>query len=152
MKPTIPDVGAVDVAALKVLWKDGERVFYRVSGDGAGGEPRTYMAVVPATEHPSTISLDRLAHEFGLKDHLDAPWAVRPLDLVRDHGRTMLVLDDPGAEPLQRLLGAPMELSRFLRLAAALAVALRDCTNAASFTKISILRTCWSTLPPTGSG
>ncbi len=125
MKPHIPDAGAGDVAPLQVLWEDGERVFCRVSGDDAGGERRTFMAVVPATEHPSTISLDRLAHEFGLKDHLDGPWAVRPLDLVRDRGRTMLMLDDPGAEPLQRLLGAPMELSRFLRLAAALAAALR---------------------------
>ena len=36
-----------------------------------------------------------------------------------------LVLEDPGAEPLEPLLGAPMETSRFLRLALALAAALR---------------------------
>ena len=56
---------------------------------------------------------------------LYAPWAVRPLDLVREHGRTMLVLEDIGAEPLRRLLGRPMELGRFFRLAGALAAALR---------------------------
>ena len=44
-------------------------------------------------------------------------WAVRPLELVREHGRTMLVLEDPGGEPLDRLLGRPMEIGRFLRIA-----------------------------------
>jgi PAS domain S-box-containing protein len=36
----------------------------------------------------------------------------------------MLILEDPGGEPLERLLGQPMELSRFLRLAVGLAPAL----------------------------
>ena len=49
---------------------------------------------------------------------------MRPLDLVRDAGRTMLVLEDVGGEPLDRLLGAPMEVGRFLRLAIAIAAAV----------------------------
>ena len=49
---------------------------------------------------------------------------MRPLELVRDSGRTMLVLEDPGGEPLARLLGAPMEVGRFLRLAIGIATAL----------------------------
>ena len=36
----------------------------------------------------------------------------------------MLVLEDAGGEPLDRLLGAPMEVGRFLRLAIGIAVAL----------------------------
>ena len=48
-------------------------------------------------------------------------WAVRPLELVRDGGRTVLVLEDHGGEPLARLLGAPMQVGRFLRLALAVA-------------------------------
>jgi serine/threonine protein kinase len=36
----------------------------------------------------------------------------------------MLLLQDPGGEPLDRLLGQPMELTRFLRLAVGLAAAL----------------------------
>ena len=36
----------------------------------------------------------------------------------------MLILEDPGGEPLDRLLGEPMELSRFLRFAVGLAAAL----------------------------
>jgi hypothetical protein len=42
--------------------------------------------------------------------------AARPLALVSEGGRTALLLDDPGGEPLDRLLGAPMEVERFLRL------------------------------------
>ncbi len=36
----------------------------------------------------------------------------------------MLVLEDPGGEPLERLVGRPMELRQFLRLAIGLSVAL----------------------------
>jgi serine/threonine protein kinase len=36
----------------------------------------------------------------------------------------MLILEDPGGEPLDRLLGQSIELSRFLRFAVGLAVAL----------------------------
>jgi predicted ATPase/TolB-like protein/class 3 adenylate cyclase len=69
-------------------------------------------------------TLDRLAHEYGLKDELDGAWAVRPLELICEGGRTMLVLEDLGGEPLDRLLGAPMEVGRFLRLAIGIAAAL----------------------------
>jgi hypothetical protein len=65
------------------------------------------LVVLPAAERPSPSSLDRLAHEYRLKDELDGAWAVQPLELVRDGGRTMLVLEDPGG-----LLGAPMELGQ----------------------------------------
>ena len=36
----------------------------------------------------------------------------------------MLILEDPGGEPLDRLLGEPMELSRFLRVGVGLTSAL----------------------------
>jgi predicted ATPase/signal transduction histidine kinase len=113
------------ITPIQVLWEDGERIVYRALRDEPAGDRRTVLLVLPATETPSNASLDRLAHEYGLKDHLDAPWAVRPLDLLRDHGRTMLVLDDPGGDLLQRFTGSPMALPTFLRLAEALAAALR---------------------------
>ena len=59
-----------------------------------------------------------------MRDELDGAWAVRPLELGRDRGRTALVLEDPGGEPLERLLGAPMEVGRFLRLAIGIVAAL----------------------------
>ncbi|WP_445819627.1 trifunctional serine/threonine-protein kinase/ATP-binding protein/sensor histidine kinase [Bradyrhizobium sp. ISRA442] len=82
------------------------------------------MAVVPLPEPPSTAGLERLAHEFGLREQLDADWAVRPLKLEHDHGRTMLVLEDPGGEPLAKLLGLPLAIERFLQLAIDISAAL----------------------------
>jgi len=76
-----------------------------------------YSAVLPATEHPTPATLDRLAHEYGLKDELDAGWAARPLELIREGGRTILLVEDPCGEPLDQLLGKPMEIGNFLRLA-----------------------------------
>ena len=109
---------------LQVLWEDGERVFCRMWRAGADGSRQAVMAVLPAPESPAPGG-NRLAHEYGLKDHLDGAWALRPLDLVRERGRTMLVLESPGGEPLDRLIGPPMEIGRFLRLAIALSAALR---------------------------
>ena len=92
-----------------------------VTGSGSPSWP-----CCPPSEHPTPGLVDRLAHEYGLKDELDGAWAVRPLELVRERGRTMLLLEDPGGEPLDRLLGQPMEMARFLRLAAGLSAALRQ--------------------------
>jgi serine/threonine protein kinase len=110
--------------SFQVLSEDGEPIFCRGSRLDADGSRSTVLVALVAAEHPPPNILDRLAHEYGLKDELDNAWAARPLELVRDHGRTMLVLEDPGGEPLGRLLGAPMELARFLRLALGIATAL----------------------------
>jgi hypothetical protein len=52
----------------QILREDGERVFCRGWRLGDDDNP---SAVLPATERPSPSSLDRLAHEYGLKDELD---------------------------------------------------------------------------------
>ena len=89
----------------QVLWEDGERVFSRGWRLDDNGNRLAVLLVAPAADHPSRSRLDRLTHEYELKDELDGAWAVRPLALMRDAGRTVLVLDDPGGEPLDRLLG-----------------------------------------------
>jgi PAS domain S-box-containing protein len=109
--------------SLQILWDDGERVLCRGRRAGEGCS-HNVLLVRPAGEHPLPAALDRLVHAFGLKDELDGAWAVRPLELVREGGRTLLVLEDPGGEPLARLLGAPMEMGDFLPLAAGIAAAL----------------------------
>ena len=55
---------------------------------------------------------------------LDGDWAAQPVELLRREGRLMLVLADPGGEPLERLLGRPMEVAEFLRIAVPLAAAV----------------------------
>src|SRR5499433_2301158 len=108
----------------QVLWEDGERVFRRGWRPGDDGNQSAVLIVLPAADQPSRSSLDRLTHEYELKDQLDGAWAVRPVDLVRDAGRTMLVLEDAGGEPLDRLLDAPVEAGRFMRIAIGIAGAL----------------------------
>jgi len=108
----------------QVLWKDGERAFHRGWRLDDDGKRRDVLIALPAADHPSRSSLDRLTHEYDLRDELDSAWAVRPLELVRDASRTMLVLEDAGGEPLERSLGAPMEIGPFLRLGIAISSAL----------------------------
>jgi PAS domain S-box-containing protein len=109
----------------QVLWEDGERVFRRGWRLGEDGSRSPVLVILPLAAHPSPSSLDRLTHEHGLKEELDRAWAMRPLEIVRDARRTMLVLEDVGGfEPLDRLLAAPMEVESFLRLAIGIAGAV----------------------------
>jgi PAS domain S-box-containing protein len=108
----------------EVLWADDERVVYRTARGGADGHQHAVLAVLPAAEHPTPDNLNRLTHEYGLRDDLDDAWAARPLELVRERGQLILVLNDPGGEPLDRLIGLPMDIGTFLRLAVALSSAL----------------------------
>jgi serine/threonine protein kinase len=119
-------LGADGPGSLAVLWVDGERVLCRGWRHDGGGERTGVLAVLSASEHPTPSFVDRLVHEYGLKDELDGRSAVRPLALVREHGRTVLLLEDPGGEPLARLLGQPMATGRFLRFATGLSAALRQ--------------------------
>src|SRR5262245_5953771 len=116
--------GAYSDGGSQVLWQDGERVIRRGWRPDHDGGRRAVLIMLPAADHPSRSSLDRLAHEYELKDELDGTWAARPLELVRDGGRTMLVLEDSGGEPLDRLVSGPAEVGRFLRLAIGIAAAV----------------------------
>ena len=58
-------------SSFQVLWEDGDRVFCRAWRRGPDGDRDVVLAVLPAAEHPTPLSLDRLAHEYKLKDELD---------------------------------------------------------------------------------
>jgi len=100
---------------------DAEYVLYRMRGPNTV-EPTLAKAV--ASDPPSAVSLERLEHEYALRDELDPQWALRPLDLMYRDGRTLLLLADLEGEPLDNLLGQAMEVELFLRIASALAAAL----------------------------
>jgi PAS domain S-box-containing protein len=112
------------MGGLEILSEDGGLVVHRGWREGAGGEREDVLIVRPAAEQPAPATLDRLAHEYSFKDELDSTWAVRPLELVRDHGQTILVLEDTGGELLSAHVGSPMEVGRFLRIAIGVAAAL----------------------------
>ena|SRR6476661_2435286 len=71
MKPYWLDSG------FQVLFEDGERVLRRGWRMDDDGDRSAVLVVLPAAEHPSPSSLDRLAHEYGLTDELDKAWAAQ---------------------------------------------------------------------------
>src|SRR5581483_9508992 len=110
--------------SLEVLWRDAGRAFCRMSQNDADGGRYAFIPIPSDTEHPLLDSVNRLAREFELREYLDGTWALRPLELVRERGQTMLVVDYTGGEPLDRLTRAPMEIEQFLRLSVALTSAV----------------------------
>src|SRR3977135_4190567 len=99
--------------------REGDLTLYRGSGNGLA------PILLVAAEETSPGCVERLEHEYALKAELDAGWAARPVALTRYNDRLTLVLEDPGGAPLDRLLGRPLDLSHFLRIAIPLAGALR---------------------------
>jgi len=91
----------------ETLREDEEFVLDRGQTDG---DLPAILLVAPVSEHPVPGILERLEHEYSLRDELDSDWAVRPLALARREGRIKLILEDPGGEPLDLLLGQPMDL------------------------------------------
>src|SRR6202522_3395248 len=103
----------------ETLREDEEFAFRR--GRMRDGELVTILLLAPVSEYPVPAIWERLEHEYSLREELDSDWAAQPLTLVRRDGRPMLILEDAGGEPLDRLLGQPMELSWFLRIAVGIA-------------------------------
>jgi predicted ATPase/signal transduction histidine kinase len=108
---------------LETLRLGSEYVLYR--GRYACGGAAPILVLGPAAAQQSPANLGRLEHEYALASQLDPEWAVQPIALARRDGHTMLVFEDPGGEPLDRLLDGPLKISEFLRIAIALAGALR---------------------------
>ena len=100
--------------------REGEIALYRGSGDGLA------PVLLVAAEGTSPGCVERLQHEYALKGELDANWAARPVALTHHNDRIGLVLEDPGGVPLDRLLGRPLEVWHFLRIAIPRTSALRQ--------------------------
>ena len=100
--------------------RGGDIALYRGSGNGLA------PILLVAAERTSFGCVERLEHEYALKAELDAEWAARPVALTHYNDRMMLVLEDPGGTPVDALLGRPLDVSHFLRIAIPLAGALRQ--------------------------
>jgi serine/threonine protein kinase len=110
---------------LEPLREDADFTLYR---GRQHGNPSSVLAVALSAERPSPQSLRRLEHEYSLAAELDPSWAAKPLAFTRHEGRMVLLLKDPGGEPLdlvlQRDQGQSLHLTRFLRIAIGLTTAL----------------------------
>src|SRR5277367_6822132 len=103
------------------LWEDGDFVLSRGVWDSEGVP---LLAATPSSAQPSPETLTQLRHAYGLREELDPAWAARPLKLEPRQGRLTLLIEDPGGEPLSRLMGRPWEITSFLRLAIGMATAV----------------------------
>ena len=107
---------------LERLWEDGELVLFRGKRDAGLAVSACSGASSGATSaggHCATAS--RVFARRGDGSRLGGS---PPDKLVHHEGRPALVMEDPGGDPLERLLGHPMEPSQFLRIAIGIAVAL----------------------------
>ena len=109
---------------LECLREDGEFILFR--GRASEAEVPSVLLLTPASSRPAPESLKKIDNEYSFRDDLDATWALRPLVLSQYDGKKALVLEDPGGEPLDRLIQGPMEIRQFLRIAVGLAAALRQ--------------------------
>src|SRR5579862_144891 len=110
--------------ARQVLWQDSERVFCRLLRGDAEGPRHAFIPIFDGANPPALESVKRLSQEYELKDYLDGAWALRPVELLREPGRTMLVVEYAGGQPLNQLIGEPMPMEQFFPLAVSLSSAI----------------------------
>jgi len=101
------------------LGEDEEFILY-----GARAGVPSVLLLIPASTWPTLETLKKIEHEYSLRDELESGWAVRPVTLTEQRGQTMLVLEEPGGDTLDRFLPGPLEMTRVLRLAVGIATAL----------------------------
>jgi PAS domain S-box-containing protein len=112
---------------LDTLHRHGEFVLFRGRRRrGTNPRPPSILVLMPRSEHSRPEIVRMLEHEYSLRTELDPAWAVTPVEITQHEGRTVLILDDPGGEPLAQLIGTPMEMGRFLRVAIGLSVAVKQ--------------------------
>src|SRR6185503_16975510 len=111
---------------LEAILADGGFVLYRSRDPVDRASSRSVLVVMPQSKHPRSHSVQMLEHEHSLRDELNPAWAVRSLALTTHEGRAVLVLEDPGGEPLVRRTGTPMDIGELLNIGIGLAAALRQ--------------------------
>jgi PAS domain S-box-containing protein len=101
--------------------EDGEFIILR---GGLKGNPLSVLLMAPASDHPSPASIEQMNQAYALRNELDRAWAARPLDLAVYRGLQALVLEDPGGDSLERLIGGPLNTQQFLHAAIGIVKAL----------------------------
>ena len=107
---------------LELLRKDQELALYR--GYSNGGNAPSILLLTTLSALPTPETLKKIEHEYSLTNELDTTWALRPMTLSQYNERSVLVFEDPGGEPLNRLVDGSVEMKVFLRLAVGIADAV----------------------------
>jgi PAS domain S-box-containing protein len=99
---------------LEALGRDKDFNLYR----GKSKDDESHVLLLsPVAEYPASETLERLEHEYSLREELDPAWAAQPIAITQQWDRTVLVLEDPGGVPLDQLVGEPLDLAFSLRVA-----------------------------------
>ena len=110
----MPAISELSGYVLAPLRASADFTLYRGRKDD-NSPPLLAMALF---EQPSPQTIRRLIHEYSLAAELDLAWAAKPLAITRHEGRTILLLKDPGGQPLDRILerdhGQPLDLNSLL--------------------------------------
>jgi predicted ATPase/GAF domain-containing protein/HPt (histidine-containing phosphotransfer) domain-containing protein len=106
----------------ETLNESGELALYR--GHHEDEQASSALMIGATVERPLPSSFLPLENEYALRDQLDIEFVVQPLTLLHSAGQSVLVLNDPGGEPLERSLGMPMDVRQFLHHAIQLTVIL----------------------------
>ncbi len=101
------------------LHVDGDLILYRAFENTDRTRPLLVLAF--SSDRPTPLGIAKLENEYGHREQLKPDFAAQPLRLVCVNGQTFLVLQDPGGEPLNRMMGRPMDPLAFLRLSIELA-------------------------------
>ena len=64
--------------SFEVLWEHTERAFCKLRRDDRNGFRHAFIPVLSGADHPTLERINRLIHEYELKNYLDASWALRP--------------------------------------------------------------------------
>jgi|SRR5215813_5491665 len=91
---------------LDPLREDGEFILYRARSPQP--ELPSILLLIPSSSRPSAEILEKIDHEYSLKSDLDTTWALRPLEISSFNHKRVLVLEDPGGMPLNRVVEGPM--------------------------------------------
>ena len=118
--------GAPDLAqyTLEEVRRDAEFALFRGLRSGQEGSRSSILVQVPVADAPSPATVRSLQDDYALRSELDPAYVVRSLSIVQDHGRPMVILEDPPGTPLDLLLKGAMDIAPFLRLAIRAAAAL----------------------------
>lgn len=110
----------------EALWQDSERIFYKGVRVGRSGQSTPILAATALDNDRSSDCFNRFMNEYRLREQLDGDWALRPIELIRDADRTLLVLNYVDGQPAEQLAASPMEIGPFLGCALSLAGAVRQ--------------------------
>ena len=121
------------------ILQEGEFALYRGRADGLD----SILWASPDGERSAILAVKRFPHEYALRTALDSRWAARPIALSRYRDRIALVLEDPGGQPLDRMLGKPLDRRNSSTSRSRSRLPAVACTRAGLSIKISSRPTSW---------